>query len=379
MKKYLILLFTVGLLLSAAACSRGGEASSAPAESVPEPTVFHNPLTGEVTDTDLTPYCPIAVMLNTAKAALPQSGNSKADILYEVPEEGGVTRIMAYYQDITGVGTIGPVRSTRPYFVRLALGQDALLTHCGGSKRAYHIIQKYMKKVDFNDIDALNHGTNCAWNWFHRSEARLEDGYALEHTLYIESDSLQDYLKEKKDEIRTKHKQPIVPSLAFTEDGTPQNGSSAKDIKITMSSIKNTGFTYDEEKGTYAVSEYDEPYMDEAGDTRVQVKNVIILQTDISVNEASSLGHLTVILTGKGPGYYACGGKFIPITWEKKDVTEQQHFYDLEGNQIQCSVGKSYICIVDKSRDITIDGQVQDKPKDADARNAEVDSMAEVG
>lgn len=383
MKKCLSLLLLTLLLLAAAACSRGnGAASSAPAEasSAPAPTVYRNPLTGEVTEKDLTAYCPIAVMLNTAHAALPQSGNSKADMYYEVPEEGGITRIMAFYQDVTDVGWIGPIRSTRPYFVRLAVGQDALLTHCGGSRKAYTIIQKYMKKADFNDIDALNHGTNCGWSWFQRSEERLEAGYALEHTLYIHSDKLQDFLKEKKDTIRRKHKgDSHEPSLLFTEDGTPEDGSFAKEIKVTMSSVKNTGFQYDDEKGVYKVSEFDEPYMDERADKQVTVENVLLLQTDISVNEASSLGHLTVILTGKGPGYYASGGKFIPITWEKKDVESQQHFFKEDGTELQVGVGKTYICIVDKSRDIAIDGHIEAKPSDADESNAEVDNMAEVG
>ena len=137
MKKWLSLLLLTLLLLATAACSRGdGATSSAPeVSSAPAPTVYRNPLTGEVTEKDLTPYCPIAVMLNTAHAALPQSGNSKADMYYEVPEEGGITRIMAFYQDVSDVGWIGPIRSTRPYFVRLAVGQDALLTHCGAVRR----------------------------------------------------------------------------------------------------------------------------------------------------------------------------------------------------------------------------------------------------
>ena len=29
-----------------------------------------------------------------------------------------------------------------------------------------------MEKADFNDIDCLNHGTNCAYSYFKRSEAR---------------------------------------------------------------------------------------------------------------------------------------------------------------------------------------------------------------
>lgn len=41
---------------------------------------YINPFTGEKTDTDYSGTRPYAIMLNTIRQALPQSGNSKADI-----------------------------------------------------------------------------------------------------------------------------------------------------------------------------------------------------------------------------------------------------------------------------------------------------------
>ena len=61
---------------------------------------YINPLTGEGSEVDYSNKRPVAVMLNTIKQALPQSGNSKADILIEMAEEGGITRVMGIYQDI---------------------------------------------------------------------------------------------------------------------------------------------------------------------------------------------------------------------------------------------------------------------------------------
>lgn len=387
MKKILSLLLALSMLLALSACTFGGDtAVSSAGEPEPEtPAIsstglegYRNPLTGEETETDISGNCPVGVMLNNVKEALPQSGNSKADMFYEVPEEGGITRILALFQDVTDVGQIGTVRSTRPYFVRLAVGQDALLTHCGGSNQAYVIIKKYMKKADFNDIDCLNHGTNCAYSYFKRSEARLNAGFALENTMYIHSDNIQAFLEKKKDTIRTQHKADFTPSQQFVEDGTPAQGASAKSIDVVMSQYKHTLFDYDETTGSYGVSEFGSPYIDEVTGEQIHVENVLVLLTDISVNQESALGHLSVVLTGTGTGYYACGGKFIPITWEKKDVTDQQRFYDQDGNQIKFGIGKTYICIVDKSRNITMDEVVQEKPADANTEDAKVDSMAQV-
>lgn len=53
-------------------------------------------------------------MLNNLKEALPQLGQSQADIIYECLAEGGITRMMGVYQSVEGVGMIGSVRSARP-------------------------------------------------------------------------------------------------------------------------------------------------------------------------------------------------------------------------------------------------------------------------
>lgn len=61
---------------------------------------------------------PVAVMINNIKASLPQYGISKADILFEVLVEGGITRLMALYGDYTKVPKVCSVRSaatTSPY------------------------------------------------------------------------------------------------------------------------------------------------------------------------------------------------------------------------------------------------------------------------
>ena len=92
------------------------------------------------------PYCgrsvvkgpvgpPVAVMVDNHPGARPQSGLNQACLVFEAPVEGGITRFMAVYGHGQEVPKIGPVRSIRPYFVRLAKSLGAVLAHCGGSYR----------------------------------------------------------------------------------------------------------------------------------------------------------------------------------------------------------------------------------------------------
>lgn len=333
-----------------------------------------NTLTGEPTEKDYSNTRPVAVMLNTFRQALPQSGNSQADVLYEVPEEGGVTRVMAVYQDISDVGTLGTIRSTRPYYVRLALSNDAILVHAGGSGAAYRTIKEYMEEYNFDDMDCLSKGTNEAYTSFYRDSYRLSAGYSLEHTLYTNSENILKYFEENPDKVQTTHRKHFCRTHAFTEDGTPTVGAmTANSIDVKFSGYKSTGFSYNETTGTYDVTAFESAYMDAASGNQVSVENVIVILTDIvQLNDAKQ--HVAVTLNGTGTGYFACNGKLQKITWSKDKARHTYEFYDEEGNEVLLGVGKSYVCIVDKSRPITVDGVEQEKPADSTERTDLADS-----
>ena len=68
---------------------------------------------------------PVAIMINNLKGSLPQYGIYGADIMFEMPVEGGITRMMALYGDYTKVPNVCSVRSCRYYFPVFAHGFDA--------------------------------------------------------------------------------------------------------------------------------------------------------------------------------------------------------------------------------------------------------------
>ena len=136
MKKRFLCLALAGLmLLSLGGCGKGSEGASSGAasssaqqvlepeplpqpepepEPVPEVPSGVNPLTGMPMEEEYESLRPVAVMLNNLKAAQPQLGVSRADIIYEVPAEGGITRMLAVYQTLDNVETLGSIRSARP-------------------------------------------------------------------------------------------------------------------------------------------------------------------------------------------------------------------------------------------------------------------------
>jgi hypothetical protein len=80
---------------------------------------------------------PMGVMIENHLDSRPQSGLSRADVIYEAVAEGGITRFLGIFycgaaaEDVT----IGPIRSARVYFVDWIseYGTDPLYVHFGGA------------------------------------------------------------------------------------------------------------------------------------------------------------------------------------------------------------------------------------------------------
>ena len=163
-------------------------------EVEPEPAVpaGMNPLTGLPMEPEYERNRPVAVMLNNLKKAQPQLGNAQADIIYEGPAEGGITRLLAVYQTLDGIGTLGSIRSSRPYYIELALGHDALYVHAGGSPEAYQDLKSW--KV--NNIDGVNGSASQSAVFWRDQERRKTMDY--EHTLVTSGEKIQSFWDSSK-------------------------------------------------------------------------------------------------------------------------------------------------------------------------------------
>lgn len=359
-KRLVPLLLLLGLL---PACSGGGDlpeetasASPTPVAEVtaePSPTPYDgpvSPLGGLPIGEEWLNRRPVAVMLNNLKEALPQMGQSQADIIYEVPAEGGITRMLAVYQSVEGVGKIGSIRSARPYYLELALGHDAIFIHAGGSEDAYARISQWgVAALDGVRGPYLSNQENGNLMW---RDPERKKSYSLEHTVVTTGEAIIQRFAGYTN-LRQEHKEGYVYEMDFTEDGTPSGGFSADHLQVPFSHYKTGEFQYDPQSGLYLIEEYGDAYID--GDTgeQVGVTNVVVLKTAIR-NTGDSLGHMTVDLSSGGTGYFACGGQAIDLLWSK-DYPDGQLFYtDLEGDPIIFGTGRTYVCIVPLDSQVSI-------------------------
>ena len=356
-------LLTTALLLSLTACGGGKAPETTPPETTPEqvetiapvkpevtpeiqpesqpepaPEVdpFTNPLTGETGEVELASDRPVAIMLNNLKKALPQAGISQADVIYEIPVEGGITRMMALFQSLDGIEEIGTVRSARDYYVSLAVGHDAVFFHAGGSPQAYTALQEW--KVDRYDGVNGPYGADLFWR-----DAQRKAKAGTEHSMMTSAESIVANLSSSS--LRTEHNSNFNHVWTFTSEAA--TGETANTITVPFSTLKNTVFTYDSATGNYLVNQYNAPYVDANDGQQVSVKNVLVLYTDVDPIPGDTAGRLTIRTTGKGSGILARDGVMQEITWKRDSRNDMLHFYDAAGDKVALSVGSSYINILD--------------------------------
>ncbi|MEG1633257.1 MAG: DUF3048 domain-containing protein [Oscillospiraceae bacterium] len=350
MKKIICALLTA-VLLSLAACGEvatpvvSGEPSSTPAPvatptatAEPSAAPYTNPLSGEVIDSDISGVRPWAVMINNLDRALPQCGVSQAEIIYEVPAEGGVTRMMAIFSDISDVKPLGSIRSIRPYYADIGLSYDAIVVHAGGSVASY----SEMSNLKVDHLDGVL--GPYAEKTFYREPSRIALG--MEHSLFTSGDKLMEAAEGVG--FTFDHDGGSYDyKLSFSEDAASQCTEKAEYAKITFNGYKSTSFTYDAKTDLYTAFEYGINYVDGNTKDNMTFKNIIVLTAPISVLD--DVGRLSVKLTGEGEGYFICGGKYTPITWTRGANDEPFVYHTADGSQLDLGIGSTYIGIMAKT------------------------------
>ena len=322
------------------------EAESSAAESTAEPTEAPstepenvNLLTGLPTLTDgAIGKRPVAVMVNNVDAALPQYGISAADLIFELPVEYDLTRLMAVYGDYTQIPEVCSIRSCRYYYPILAVGFDAIYVNWGMNES---VARPTVNSMDIDQYDGDEYGLG---DCFGRDKARYESGYAWEHTGVFHGPNFPSVLE--KDKVRTDLKEDKTgTAFNFVEmdKNAAPNGEDAQKVRVDFGANYSV-FTYDEENHEYLKNFKDSPHMDGISKEQLKFENVIVLEAEIKPYPGDEVIKYVDWEGGENAkGYYISEGKMVPITWSKAGMYDPLKFFDANGNELQLNRGKSYI------------------------------------
>ena len=324
------------------------EATEAPTETTEAPTeppvVYRNPLNGEVLDEPYTGRI-FAVTISNIRDALPHYGTMEADILMEMWVNGSIIRDLALYTDVSKAEAIGSVRSDRLMFNQIVKMYDAVLADAAGSDQV-------LNDAKNTGVNRMTIDTGDSTDYSYRAKDRVftfkpESKY--EHTLFAKGAGLLDFAQKKGFSVT----QPADKdyNLHFTEDGTPE-GETANSVNVTFTyrnNKKDTTMVYDESLGKYVYNQYGKVMV--VGDTEDPecFTNVIIMLADITRGDV----YYTANFTGGGTGYYANGGKIIPITWGCDGEESPFWFKTVDGEDLELGVGNTYMAIAPQDSPVT--------------------------
>ncbi len=345
-----------------------------------EPCV--NPLTGLAVSEEKLQLRPYAIMLGNTKAASPQAGVADGDILFELPYEGGATRLMMLVQDISTVGEIGSIRSARDYAVRLSQDFDAIFVHAGGDSDGINLtynsikygfeVSEKIKSVALSDpkytkgplgkypelwadsypeligervdnIDFINGHYRMIEQFSYRSTERINT-MGREHSLMSSGELLSEAAKWH--EYRTSLKDDFSLPFEFVSIGEEKlSGNKAQSVKIYYSGFMQPEFEYDSESESYVRSQFGKAHTDDKG-VQLSFTNLIILFFDTFEFEGDAKDRLCVEYVGSGEGYFVSRGGYEKIRWERTGATEQLRLLTESGETLAVNRGKSYIAVV---------------------------------
>ncbi len=298
----------------------------------PVPVVEPAPVTDK-TDNPSVPVEPKApelpgallVMVDNYLKARPQSGLDKADLVYEMMAEGGITRFMALFYQQSAV-KIGPVRSARYYFVQLAKGYDSPLAHAGGSQEALQMIFD----IKMKDLDEIYN----AGGYFWRDKTR-----SMPHNLYTSTEQLLKGAQAKGYKL-------VVPPAFGVAAGEGEGTVHDKDMIIDYSSkTYNYKVVWHYNGQRYERDINGNPHLMEDG-TRIIADNIlaIVVPTKDIIKNKELLSEIKII--GKGEARYYVNGKMTKGSWAKTSVSAKMQFLDDKGEVVKIKPGKTWIQVI---------------------------------
>lgn len=297
---------------------------------------------------------PIAIMVENTPEARPQWGLSTPDVVVEGLVEGGITRMMWIYSDVTQIPKVGPVRSARHDYVEIADGMNAIFTHWGGSNQAY----AYIKSIGMVDIDGKVLGTNSPMNssttnsyYFFKDNTRKT---ATEHRGFTDGEHLAAAIAKKG--IETKATGTDWAPFDIVVDGirVPFGEETGSCSEITANfSNANKGayrytFKYNAEKKLYYKYNNGEVLKDGNNGQEVSFTNIIIMYANVDGYQTTNPNDQKLRewdLTS-GDAVYVSMGSGESITWKKESKTAPLKFYGKDGKELKINKGQTWIGVV---------------------------------
>lgn len=313
------------------------DTASEPAEpETPQDTGTYSVLTGLPIDASKANKRPVSSMVENTKMALPQYGLNRAGVVYECPVEGGLTRLMAIFDDYDNMDRLGNVRSCRPYYAYISAEYDAIYVHYGQNTMGKMVLDSGIVQ----DLNGLDGSVGSAV--FYRSSDKKAP-----HNAYTSTDGInkgieiKGYSTDLPDGYENHFK-----FYGSGEDNAIPNGTPCAGLSLYFVNNKPY-YQYDQDSKTYKRFEFGEAQKDAIDGSQCEAKNIIVQYAPCQLYENTD--YLNITLTGSGNGKFITDGTIADITWKKDSDAGITHYYYADGSEITLNPGRTWVELCENS------------------------------
>lgn len=291
------------------------------------------PLTGLPAPGGQVPQRPaLAIKVENLPAARPQYGLAQADVVYEEPVEGGITRFIVIYQ-CHDSSRVEPVRSGRwvdPELVN-QFGAHPLFAYAGA-------VQTVTQEIDSSpliDVGVFRAPQSAYW----RDPAR----YAP-HNLVTSTQALYAYGASA-----GASKTPPAPVFQYGPIPASAGATPAASVYIPYLYSPVT-WTWHPKDHLYYRSYSDTGPATLGGGGQITATNIVIMHLvaypSTFVEDVNGAHETLLVLTGSGPAVVVRDGAAVTGTWNRPSLNDVTRLLDAQGQVIPLAPGVTWIELV---------------------------------
>jgi Protein of unknown function (DUF3048) N-terminal domain/Protein of unknown function (DUF3048) C-terminal domain len=308
--------------------------TGSPSTSPPPPPIC--PLSGVGRSKDVPQRPALAIKVENLPEARPQTGLSWADLVYEEPVEGGITRFIAVYQ-CQDASRVEPVRSGRLTDIDILLQFGTpLMGYSGGAG-------KVVKAIRDAGIVDISYETSVASSAYHR-----DSGRQAPHNLYTSTKALYAVGKDLTEQV------PPDPIFVYAKKA-PKSADKVTEVHVPFSSSSDVFWKWSSSKRVWLRYHGTVAHVSTDG-TQFSATNVIVqvVKTDLTdQTDKNGIRSPRAITVGKGKAYVFRNGRVIKGTWVRDSVDQVTKFLDADGNEIKLAPGQTWIELLPKDKKVS--------------------------
>jgi hypothetical protein len=280
---------------------------------------------------------PIAVIVDNLVDARPQVGLDRADLVYELLVEGGITRLMAVYLR-RDAEWVEPVRSARTPFLPIARELGAVVGHVGAAGTD----GPTDTQTQFGEWGVLHLDEQFNPEPFRRDPSRRAPHNAVTSTVELRGHALW---------LGWDGPSGAAP-WTFKDDFVPANQTDRGAFVIAYGFYwggqplwdYTARWEFDAEHNVYRRSTGGYAHIDGLTGEPLTAKNLVVqLDTAEVINGE---GHVLYGSLGSGPAYVFQDGYVIEATWTKATREERTRYWDHNGEEVHFNRGPTWVAIL---------------------------------